>query len=75
MKSSALIPTTRQLQENTVKMNYRSEREHDCSRYYTQGVDVLYEIDFGLLKELNDMKKVTSNLTETLNVLFLALGN
>lgn len=46
-----------------------------CPRNYEQAVIVLYEIDFGLLKELNDMKKVTKNLAVTLDVLVEVLGN
>ena len=46
-----------------------------CPRNYTQTVDVLYEINFGLLKELNNMKQVIKNLADTLEVLVQALSN
>lgn len=42
---------------------------------YMQTVVVLYEIDFGLLEELNDMEGATENLAGTLEVLILALGD
>ena len=46
-----------------------------CRRDYKQTVVVLYEIDFGLLKELNDMEQATENLADTLEVLIRALGD
>ena len=46
-----------------------------CCRDYKQGVIVLYEIDFGLLTELNDMNKVIKNLAATLEVLIGALAD
>lgn len=45
-------------------------------RYYKQGKQgpfVLYEIDFGFLRELNDMPRVMSNLVDTLRVAIGAL--
>lgn len=42
-------------------------------RYYKQQVFVLYEIDFGFLRELNDMPRVMSNLVNTLRVAIEAL--
>lgn len=46
-----------------------------CRRDYKQTVVVLYEIDFGLLEELNDMERATENLADTLEVLIRALGD
>ena len=46
-----------------------------CRRDYTQGVQVLYEIDFGFLDELNDMGRVIKNLASTLDILVEVLGN
>lgn len=46
-----------------------------CRRDYKQTVVVLYEIDFGLLEELNDMERATINLADTLEVLIRALGD
>ena len=46
-----------------------------CRRDYIQTVLVLYEIDFGLLEELNDMEQATNNLADTLKVLIQALGD
>ena len=45
-----------------------------CCRDYKQAVRVLYEIDFGLLKELNNMHQVVSNLAATLDVAVRALS-
>lgn len=42
-------------------------------RDYKQGSFVLYEIDFGFLRELNDMPRVMSNLVDTLRVAIGAL--
>ena len=42
-------------------------------RDYTQQVSVLYEIDFGFLRELNDMPRVMNNLVDTLRVAIGAL--
>ena len=44
-------------------------------RNYVQTVVVLYEIDFGLQEELNDMEQATENLAHTLEVLIRALGD
>lgn len=46
-----------------------------CRRNYMQTVIVLYEINFGLLEELNDMERATENLADTLKVLIRALGD
>ena len=46
-----------------------------CPRDYRQTVVVLYEINFGLLEELSDMKQVIKNLADTLEVLIRALGD
>ena len=46
-----------------------------CPRDYRQTVVVLYEIDFGLLEELSDMRQVIKNLADTLEVLIRALGD
>lgn len=42
-------------------------------RDYKQQVFVLYEIDFGFLRELNDMPRVMNNLVDTLRVAIGAL--
>lgn len=47
----------------------------NCRRDYKQTVVVLYEIDFGLLGNLNDMEQATENLADTLKVLIRALGD
>lgn len=43
-------------------------------QYYKQQVYVLYEIDFGFLRELNDMPRVMSNLANALRVAIGALS-
>ena len=46
---------------------------HHHRRNYIQGVHVLYEIDFGFLRELNDMPQVISNLAATMEAAIQAL--
>ena len=44
-----------------------------CRRYYRQGAVVLYEMDFGFLKELDSMEQVMGNLASTVEVVVEAL--
>ncbi len=46
-----------------------------CRRDYRQQVWVLYEVDFGLLANVNCLSKVVSNLGRTLKVIFGALNS
>ena len=43
-------------------------------RYYQQGPFVLYEVDFGFLDNLSDMKQVTTNLGQTVESIVGALS-
>lgn len=43
-------------------------------REYKQGTFVLYEFDFGFLKEVNDIPKVMNNLGQTLKIALKALA-
>ena len=45
-----------------------------CRRDYVQGALVLYEIDFGLLSNLDDIGQVVENLAQTLEAAVGALG-
>ncbi|MDE2721988.1 MAG: hypothetical protein OXI59_01290, partial [Gemmatimonadota bacterium] len=45
-----------------------------CRRDYKQQVQVLYEVDFGLLANVNCLSKIVSNLGRTLEVIFGALN-
>lgn len=47
---------------------------HAKARQYKQGSYVLYEFDFGFLKEIKNIHKVTENLERTLEILIGALG-
>lgn len=47
---------------------------HHHRRNYTQRVRVLYEIDFGFLRELNDMPRVMSNLANAVEAAIQALS-
>ena len=44
------------------------------SRDYEQGALVLYEVDFGFLDNINDMKQVTTNLGQTVEAIVGALS-
>ena len=44
-----------------------------CRRNYRQGAVVLYEMDFGFLKELDSMEQVMGNLASTVEVVVEAL--
>lgn len=58
---------------NSLKNTNWPDFVNGTCRDYKQGSFVLYEIDFGFLRELNDMPRVMSNLVDTLRVAIGAL--
>lgn len=62
-------PECRDRIRNSLKNATWPDFVNGTCRDYKQQVFVLYEIDFGFLRELNDMTQVMSNLVDTLRVL------